>query len=154
MPISKTSLTAYCSCILLLNSCINYQDVAFKGIRGAELRSMNGNTMAFTINAEVENPNDYSIKLKKPDVDLWINGQLIGKAVLDSTVVLDKNTTRIYPVYVSANTNGMLGPILMGGLAGLLNGTAELKATGTVVAQVGLLRKRFPFDVQETLELQ
>ncbi len=139
---------------ILLTSCANFRDVTFHGVRTVELRKMNGNDIALTIEAEVENPNNYRIKLKDPDVDLWYNGQFVGKAVLDSTVVLDKRSTRIYPVYISADTQGKLGPILLGGLGSLLNGQAELRASGTVKGQVGIISKRFPFDIRDTLELR
>ena len=139
---------------ILLTSCANFRDVTFHGVRNVELRKMNGNDIALTIEAEVENPNNYRIKLKDPDVDLWYNGQLVGKAVLDSTVTLDKRSTRIYPVYISADTQGKLGPILLGGLGSLLSGQAELRASGTVKGQVGIISKRFPFDIRDTLELR
>ena len=139
---------------ILLTSCANFRDVTFHGVRNVELRKMNGNDIALTIEAEVENPNNYRIKLKDPDVDLWYNGQFVGKAVLDSTVVLDKRSTRIYPVDISADTQGKLGPILLGGLGSLLSGQAELRASGTVKGQVGIISKRFPFDIRDTLELR
>jgi len=139
---------------ILLTSCANFRDVTFHGVRNVELRKMNGNDIALTIEAEVENPNNYRIKLKDPDVDLWYNGQFVGKAVLDSTVILDKRSTRIYPVYISADTQGKLGPILLGGLGSLLSGQAELRASGTVKGQVGIISKRFPFDIRDTLELR
>ncbi|MFZ1688560.1 MAG: hypothetical protein WAU70_14115, partial [Flavobacteriales bacterium] len=69
---------------LLLTGCTNFRDVTFHGVRNVELRQLDGSLIALTIDAEVENPNGYRIKLKDPDVDLWYNGQLIGKAVLDS----------------------------------------------------------------------
>ena len=115
---------------------------------------MDGNDIALTIDAEVENPNGYRIKLKDPDVDLWYNGHLVGKAVLDSAVVLDKRSTRVYPVYISADTKGKLGPILLGSLGSLLSGQAEVRAAGTVKGQVGIISKRFPFDIRDTLELR
>jgi Late embryogenesis abundant protein len=148
---------------LLLTSCANFRDVTFHGVRNVEIRRMPSpfeggggmsNDIALTIEAEVENPNNYRIKLKDPDVDLWYNGQFVGKAVLDSTVVLDKRSTRIYPVYISADTQGKLGPILLGGLGSLLSGQAELRASGTVKGQVGIISKRFPFDIRDTLELR
>ena len=152
---SKAPLLACCTCLLLLlSSCINYQDVTFLGVRNVELRKMDGNDIALTIDAEVENPNGYRIKLKDPDVDLWYNGHLIGKAVLDSAVVLDKRSTRVYPVYISADTKGKLGPILLGSLGSLLSGQAEVRAAGTVKGQVGIISKRFPFDIRDTLELR
>ncbi|MEO8066286.1 MAG: LEA type 2 family protein [Flavobacteriales bacterium] len=138
----------------LLSSCVNFQDVAFKGIENVHVREMTGDRVALTIDAVVDNPNNYRIKLKNPDVDLWLNGQHLGKAVLDSSVTLDKHTVRTYPVHFSTTTNGALGPILLGGLGSLLSGKAELKASGTVVGQVGLLRKRFPFEVTEEVGLQ
>lgn len=139
---------------LLLTSCANFRDVTFHGVRNVELRRMDGSVIALTIDAEVENPNGYRIKLKDPDVDLWYNGQLIGKAVLDSAVVLEKRSTRIYPVHISADTHGKLGPILLGGLGSLLSGQAEVRASGTVKGQVGLISKRFPFDIRDTLALR
>lgn len=136
---------------LLLTSCVNYRDVTFHGVRNVNVRPASGSILAFTIDAEVENPNGFRIKLKDPEVDLWYNGQHVGKGSLDSTVVLDKRSRKVYPVYVSADTKGKLGPILLGGLGSLINGTTEVRAAGTVKGQVGIFSKRFPFDIRDTL---
>lgn len=136
---------------LLLTSCINYRNVTFHGVKNVQVVPAEGSVLAFRIDAEVENPNGYRIRLKKPDVDLFYNGQHIGKGRLDSTVVLDKRCSKVYPVYVSADTKGQLGPMLLGGLGTLFTGKVEVEAKGTVLGQVGIFSKRFPFHVKEEL---
>ena len=136
---------------LFLTSCINYRNVTFHGVKNVQVVPAEGSVLAFRIDAEVENPNGYRIRLKKPDVDLFYNGQHIGKGRLDSTVVLDKRCSKVYPVYVSADTKGQLGPMLLGGLGTLFTGKVEVEAKGTVLGQVGIFSKRFPFQVKEEL---
>jgi hypothetical protein len=72
--------------------------------------------------------------------------------LLDSVVVLEGRAERVYPVYLHADVAG--GPLLMVMLGGALSGQVKLGMKGTVLARSGILRKRFPFQLEETIQLR
>lgn len=136
--------------VLLLSACTRYEQVELKDITNIQVQRMDAQGIAVRVDALVDNPNNYRIQVLDPDVDLYVNDKFIGKGVLDSALVLEKKSTRVYSIPLHADLQG--GSLLMLLLSGALNGNeVKLAAKGTVVGKVGVLRKRFPFEFEETI---
>jgi LEA14-like dessication related protein len=137
---------------LLFTSCLSYKEVVMHEIADVQVRKLDLTGVELTALVRLENPNGYRIHVKDPDVDLYLNGTFVGKGMLDSTLVLDKRTSRIYEIPLHAEFKG--ANLLMMLLGSALSGEARIGAKGTVVGQAGLLRKRFPFEVEEAVDLR
>jgi hypothetical protein len=104
------------------------------------------------VDALLDNPNGYRIHVLDPDVDLYLNDKYIGKGILDSALVLDRKSTRVYSIPLHAEIQG--GSLLLMVLSGVFSGgDLKLGAKGTVVGRAGLIRKRFPFALEEQIQL-
>lgn len=113
---------------------------------------MDAKGIAVRVDAYLDNPNGYKIHVLDPDVDLFVNDKFIGKGLLDTALVLEKKKAQVYTIPMHAELQG--GALLMLLLSGALNGDdVKLKATGTVVGKASFLRKRFPFELEETISL-
>lgn len=137
---------------LLLGACSSYEEVELRDIRGVEVLHMDGRRIAVRVDIQVNNPNSYRIHVEDPDVDLYINDTPVGKGLLDSVVVLEARAERVYPVYLHADVAG--GPLLMVMLGGALSGQVKLGMKGTVLARSGILRRRFPVQLEETIQMR
>ena len=136
-----------------LAGCMRYSEVELLAIRDTQLTQMDANGMEATVSMEISNPNNYRIQVMDPDVDLFLNGTAVGKATLDSVVVLEPRSTRVYsiPLRATFNQSGVMLPLLLGSA---MTGTMHLKAQGTVVGKARSLRKRFPFEVEQEISLR
>lgn len=145
--------TAVVGAVLLLSGCMHYNEVKLLGVQGAQLTRLDGKGLSVIVLAEVSNPNKYKIALSDPDVDLYLNDRLVGKAMLDSTVVLAANTTRTYrvPLHTDFSQGENLLPMLLGGA---LSGSMKVGAKGSIVAKARLLHKRFPFEAEQQIDLR
>lgn len=137
---------------LVLSSCSTYKDVELTDITGVELLGMNAESVALRVDARIDNPNGFRIAVEDPDVDLFLNDRFVGKGRLDSALVLDRKVARVYPVYLRADLAG--GPLAVMLITAALNGKAKLGVKGTVVGRSGALRKRFPFEMEEMIDLR
>jgi hypothetical protein len=126
--------------------------VELRDIRNVELLQMDNRRIAVRVDVQVNNPNGYRIHVEDPDVNLYLNDTPVGKGWLDSVVVLEGRAERVYPVYLHADLEG--GPLLMVLLGGALTGQMKLGMKGTVLGRSGILRKRFPFQVEETIDMR
>ncbi len=140
------------SAVLLLASCSSYDEVELKDITNVEVLRMDGQQVALRVDALVNNPNGFKIHVEDPDVDLYLNDRFVGKGLLDSALVLERKSTQVYPVYLHADLQG--GPLLFMLLGGALSGELKLGAKGTVAGRSGMLKKRFPFELEETIDLR
>lgn len=136
----------------LLPGCLTYEEVSFKGITDVEVSRFDQNGVAARVTVTLDNPNDFRIHVIDPDVDLFLNEVYIGKAVLDSNLVLSKKSAVDYAVPLHATFDGHGGQALSAMLAAALTGKAKLKAKGSVVGRAFLLRKRFPFEEEHDFE--
>ena len=134
-----------------LTSCLSYKEVELIDVTDIRVERMDARGVAVRVNALVNNPNNYRIHAQEPDVDLYLNDKFIGKGVLDSVITLLPKTTQVYSIPMHAELQG--GSLLMVLLSGALGGNdMKLAAKGTVVGRVGLFRKRFPFEFEETID--
>lgn len=134
-----------------LSSCLSYKEVELIDVTDIRVERMDARGVAVRVNALVNNPNNYRIHAQEPDVDLYLNDKFIGKGVLDSVITLLPKTTQVYSIPMHAELQG--GSLLMVLLSGALGGNeVKLAAKGTVVGRVGLFRKRFPFEFEETID--
>jgi len=140
------------SAVLLMASCSSYDEVELKDITNVEVLRMDGKQVALRVDALVNNPNGFKIHVEEPDVDLYLNDNFVGKGLLDSALVLDRKSTKVYPVYLHADLQG--GAVLFMLLGGALSGEMKLGAKGTVAGRSGMLKKRFPFELEETIDLR
>lgn len=139
--------------IALLTGCLSYKPVELVGVRSFKVSQVGLKGISATIGAELKNPNGYRIHVMDPDVDLSINGISIGKAILDSTVTLQRHSSDIHRIPVRVNFQLDQAGIIPGLAAGLLSGSIKLGVKGTVVGRAGLVRKRFPFDTEQRIDL-
>lgn len=137
---------------LLFTGCLSYKEVAMHHIEDVEVKRLDAKGLHLTALVQLENPNGYRIHVKNPDVDLYLNGTYVGKGYLDTNLVLPKRSNMIHRVPLHAEFKGL--NLLMVMLSSALTGEARIGAKGSVVGQAGLLRKRFPFDVEETVKLR
>lgn len=140
--------------IPFLTGCLSYREVQLVGIRSLKLTHVDTKGITATVGVEMKNPNGYKIKVKDPDVDLSINGIGVGKAMLDSTVVLKRNSTEVYRIPLRVNFQIDQAGILPGLATGLLTGSVKLGFRGTVVGKAGLIHKRFPFSDEQVIDLR
>lgn len=145
-------LVAPLAAVYLLVGCSRYEEVRLLDIAGVEVKKFDMRAVALRVDVLVDNPNGFRIHVEDPDVELFLNDVFVGKGLLDSAVVLEAKRTQVYPIHLHADVHGE--PLLMMMLMGGLNGTMKLGAKGTVAGRSGVLKKRFPFNLEQTIDLR
>lgn len=148
----RLPLVSFLPLVFLLAGCFSYKQVQLHDLTNVKVEKMDAQGITLRVDALIENPNGYRIHVLDPDVDLFLDGKFIGKGLLDTALVLDKKKSQVYSIPLHADLHG--GSLLMMLLTGALNDDeVKLGAKGTVVGKAGLIRKRFPFEVEEMIEL-
>lgn len=149
IPIVAPSLLS----ALLLTGCLSYREVELRAVDDVDVRRLDRQGIALRVMATIHNPNGYRISVQDPDVDLFLDGTYVGKATLDSTLTLDRRATRTYSVPLHADLATGGAPALMVLLGAALKGEVLLGAKGSVAGRAFLVRKRFPFEVEQRITL-
>lgn len=82
--------------LFLLTSCLEFDEVKFKGIESVKLPKFDEKEMILDLVLRIENPNNYKIKIKPSKLDVYIGGTKMGIVHLDEKVVLKKKQENIY----------------------------------------------------------
>lgn len=138
--------------VVLLGGCSRYEEVRLLDITNVEVKKFDMRAVAMRVDVLVDNPNGFRIHVEDPDVELFLNDVFVGKGMLDSAVVLEPKRTQVYPIHLHADVHGE--PLLMMMLVGGMNGTMKLGAKGTVAGRSGVIKKRFPFNLEQTIDLR
>lgn len=150
----KTNVPWACAALLLLPGCFSYKPVDMVAVRSFKITHLDAKGISAVAGVELDNPNGYRIQVRDPDVFLSVNGMGIGKATLDSTVVLKRRSTDVYRIPLRVDFQLDQAGILPGLATGLFTGSIKLGVKGSVVGKAGLVRKRFPFTDERTIDLR
>ena len=129
------------SSVLLLQSCIVFKDLSYKGIDSYKVEEISMKGLKLSLSVKIENPNWFKIKAKGGEIDVKLGGNSLGKFSLIDEVILPKKSDgfvriRIESKFKSLLSGGVIGAMSMfrrGGEAEIeLNGYIKAKALGVV----------------------
>lgn len=119
--------------ITLLVSCSNPRDLEYQDVKNFRLMEL---SMKPKVGMDVQfyNPNKFGMTMKDADVDLYLNGKLVGHAQLDNSYDVPGLDTFLLPVTLTAD----LQQVLPNALAILANNKIEVELKGRVKAGRGV----------------
>jgi LEA14-like dessication related protein len=131
--------------VFLLGSC-SYENVELRGIENVQVRKLDKRGISFTARLRISNPNNYAIKVKNSDTELYLDGKKAGDARLVNRIVIPKNFDDIIEADVRTDFDGgslQLIPVVLGAA---LSKKVDLRAVGTVKAKSFVVGQKFNFD--------
>ncbi len=84
--------------LLFFTSCMEYEELRVISIGKISLDGIEGNTANVNINVELDNPNFFGIKVKPTSLDVFVEDEYMGKAVLHDKLKIKKRSTSNYNV--------------------------------------------------------
>src|SRR5690606_19878547 len=113
--------------------CANPRDLEYQDVKNFRLLEV---SMKPKVGMDVQffNPNKFGMTMKDANIDLYINGLLVGNATLANTYNVPANDTFLLPVNLIAD----LGKVLPNALVILANNTMNVELKGSVKAGRGV----------------
>ena len=137
------TIAILCS-LIILSSC-TFIEPSYKGGEKFKFDKLEGKTLKFTVGAKILNPNNYTIKIKPSDLDVYIEDDFMGVIHLDKTLKLKKKQELFVDAPFTATLNdGALFKLLKF----VTKGKLQLTFKGKVKGGVFIFSKKF--DVNET----
>ena len=141
----------------LLNSCIQIQAPEVKSVVCCNLKKLNKTQLAVVFELEVYNGNPFPITIKKHDLDVLMDGAVLGSSKDVQARILESGTTKTVEVAVELTSKDLINNALTMGLNTLLNKKPkqmEVEVVGSVVGSAkGLskkvrIREKYPINLQ------
>ncbi len=129
----------------IFTSCISYKPVTIDEIKSIGFKDNNMTSGKVQAVLKVNNPNNYSIKVKKYDLTAYINEQNMGKVLVDENIVIPKKTNQDYTLTFSPDLSKILGIIPVF----LSKGSADAAIKGKVKVKALIFSKSFDVNLQK-----
>jgi LEA14-like dessication related protein len=123
-------------CILLLaiagvTSCKQPQALVYKDVQHIKYQGFGAGQPGLSMDVLLYNPNNFSLKLRDADIDVYVNNKFMGKMfVIKGKYSIPAMGSFLVPLKVDVDLNNVLPNAI--GL--LLNHTAEFKVMGKIKA--------------------
>lgn len=133
--------------ILFLAACANPRQLEYQDVKNFRLLEL---SMQPTVGMDVQfyNPNTFGMTMKDANIDLYLNGKLVGKATLAESYQVPGLDTFLLPVNLKAD----LQQVLPNALAILANNKIDVELKGYVKAGRGVFIN-IPINYKGTQEL-
>ena len=116
--------------LLLVCSCSHPKALVYKDIQHFKLQSAGLQQSGVSLDIRMFNPNSYGITLKNADVDVFVNGTLLGKLCVNNQCSVPGLDTFLLPVTLNVDMKN----VLPNALQMFLKSDVDIKLAGTIRA--------------------
>ncbi len=133
-------------------SCSSFEEVRIGPATGVEINGFSGKQISFKVMIKIENPNRQSFTLSTLDLDVLLNGIYIGKIKSTEKVNIPRRSSQVYTFPLSAELKSLsLSVFALTNL--FLHRYIDVELKGMAKINSGLMRKKFPINEQEKIQL-
>ncbi len=139
---------------VLFSSCFSYKEVEVKNIQSVKIEKMNKDGIDVRVSVLVNNPNNYKISIVNSNLNLFLSGKELGKAVIKEKVSLPKKSEVVKSFVIHTNFKQLAGGAWNTMLGLVFQSKVKLRVKGSLKARAFMLGKKFPVDFSENVRLK
>ena len=84
--------------LLTILSCASPKALEYKTFHNFSIQKFGFNSSTIKLDLEYYNPNNYGMQLKNSDLDIFIDGNLLGHSSFDTLITIPRKNTFILPI--------------------------------------------------------
>jgi len=138
---------------LILTGCFSYKDLNFDGVENFKMGKIKDGNIDFGFDVKLENPNNYNIKIKPTDLQVFLGDNELGHARLDKKLVVKKNSTASYPVVINARLLQAAGAGFSSIMELATKKSANVRIKGPVKGSVYGITRKMEVDETRSIDL-
>ncbi|MFZ5555078.1 MAG: LEA type 2 family protein [Bacteroidota bacterium] len=137
----------------LFSSCGSYEQIDFGKVNDFRVNEMSGGKMQLVLNVTIDNPNKFTIKVVKSELDLEIGGNSAGKITLGEKVKIKKKKEQNYDIVVEADSGEVTAAVMKTALSSLTSKKVKIKVKGWVKGRVFIFGKKENVEFKHDIDL-
>lgn len=128
---------------VLLSSCSSFRQPEFRGSEGVKFEERDGNKIKLTAGVKIYNPNWFGVKIKRSNLDVYVENQYMGKVYLEKKVKLKakRESSLIFPILFEMEDGAMLTVLRYAKAENV-----SIRFTGKAKAGIFIFSKKFEID--------
>jgi LEA14-like dessication related protein len=140
--------------IFSLSSCKEIEQLELEGVENFAVKNLSIKGMTLELDMKVYNPNNIKFKVKKYDLDIYVNNMRIGKAKIKQKMVLPKRSSSSHHLTVETDFKDLL----LGALPLISSlqkkNQAKVRVTGNIKVSVLGISKKVDVEFQKEVTLR
>lgn len=134
--------------VIVISSCSPPRSLEYKTYHNFTIQNLGFNQSTISLDLEYYNPNNFGMQLKNTDLDIFINGNLLGHSSSDSLIQIPRKSTFILPVKFDVDMKNAF----RNAFNTLLGKEITVRLTGKIKAGKGNVFMVFPvkYETKET----
>ncbi len=135
--------------IMALLTCCTPKALEYRTYHNFSIQKLGFDKSMISMELEYYNPNNYGLQLKQSDLDIYINGNLLGHSTTDTLVNIPRRANFNMPVKFSVDMQN----ILKNAANTLFGGEILIRLSGKVKAGKGNVFMSFPVEYETKQKL-
>lgn len=113
---------------ILLISCSTPKELEYREFRNFSVQKVGFATSSIKMDMIYYNPNGFGLQLKRTELDIFVNGVLLGHTSQEYQITIPKKEQFIIPVLMEVDMKNLL----KNSLTSLFNKEVQVKVTGSI----------------------
>ena len=130
--------------LFFVTSCRAPQDLVYKDFKNFSIEKLGFGSSQLKLDLVYYNPNNFGLQLKRTDLDIFIDNNLLGHTAQEYQVNIPKRGDFTLPVQVDVDMKNML----KNALSSIFNQEVMIKVVGTVKLGKANVYKTFPVNYE------
>lgn len=131
-------------CILLLLSCREPRELEYRDFKNLSTEKLGFSTSTIKLDLIYYNPNNFGLELKRTDLDIYINGNLLGHTAQEYQIHIPKKGEFALPLSIEVDMKNAY----KNALPALFGQEVLVKVTGKVKLGKANVFKSFPVNYE------
>jgi len=124
----QTSLPFFLLLTILLVSCSAPKELEYRDFRNFSTQNIGFSTTSVKMDMIYYNPNGFGLQLKRTELDIFVNGVLLGHSSQDYQITIPKKEQFIIPITMDIDMKNLI----KNSLTTLFNKEVNVKVTGSI----------------------
>ncbi|MEO8414697.1 MAG: LEA type 2 family protein [Ginsengibacter sp.] len=107
-------------------SCSSPKDLEYRSYHNFSIQKLGFNNSTIKLDLEYYNPNNFGMQLKNSDLDIFIDGNMLGHSSFDTLITIPRRNTFILPIKFDVDMQN----IFKNALGTLMGKEVTVKLTG------------------------
>ena len=130
--------------IFFMTSCLAPKDLVYKDFKNLSVDKLGFGSSLLKIDLIYYNPNNFGLQLKRTDLDIFVDGNLLGHTAQEYQISIPKRGDFTLPIQIDLDMKNML----KNALSSIFSKEVMLKVTGTVKLGKANVYKTFPVNYE------
>ena len=140
----KTTLSFFLLLTLLLVSCSTPKELEYRDFRNFSIQKIGFSTSSAKMDMIYYNPNGFGLQLKRTELDIFVNGVLLGHSSQEYQITIPKKEQFIIPITMDIDMKNLI----KNSLTTLFNKEVNVKVTGSIKVGKANVFVSFPVNYE------